>query len=91
MARCEFSITIMNQSNQPHYLLLVTPTNSSLSDTLQVKSPCSCNIQEIMIISDPAKPTNSEICEKYSINLYIPNIEFTSISLVQRKWNFALI
>ena len=28
---------------------------------------------------------------KYPINFFIPNIEFTSINLVQRKWNFALI
>ena len=44
-----------------------------------------------MAISDPENPPNYEISEKNPINLYIPNIEFTTISSVQRKWNFALI
>ncbi|SVC11121.1 uncharacterized protein METZ01_LOCUS263975, partial [marine metagenome] len=34
------------------------PTNSSQSDTPPSKIPNSCNIQEMMVMSDSAKPTN---------------------------------
>ena len=34
----------LTQKNQPHHLLWVTPTNSSQSDTLQVKSSHSCKV-----------------------------------------------
>ena len=37
---------------------LTNPTNSSQSDTPPSKIPNSCNIQEMVVMSDSAKPTN---------------------------------
>lgn len=42
----------------------------------------------MMVMSDSAKPTKTY--EKYPINLHIPDTDFTSISSIQGKWNFAM-